>query len=356
MSLFKKNNPSVIENDEILDEQSVEEMRKWSRADFENPNKIKQHLNKKKSKSKKQKEPIVRVEDLEKVMAEHGESIDPETVVSMYMPRRRAKRLGAALLRLDKAKLALLALAALILVLFILAFSQEKMGNFTINLNRLEMYRRGVSISADGDFTDPTARLEAGVLQDATNMTIDDLPEDIDEIEGNHNGRNYVAYTYYVRNAGKEKLVYQATVNLENASKGAEDAIRVAVWRNGDRVVYAEPSADGKAESGCVNFINHDLACSYIVEDFEVGYVDRYTVAIWLEGNDPECVDDIVGGSLQFSMNIDAVEDSNTTLITKLVEDIKETISGQKSIGAAGTDSPSYYDAGNVTWETRRNK
>ena len=190
---------------------------------------------------------------------------------------------------------------------------QEKMGNFTINLNRLELYRKGISISETGDFKDATARLTASAVQDATNISIEDLPDNLDEEEGDHNGKNYMAYTYYVRNAGKEDLGYKARITLDSCAKGAEDAVRVAVWRNGTRVVYAEPAADGGDESGCTSFESEDLVCTYEEPDFLVGNVDRYTIAIWMEGDDPECVDSIIGGSVQFSMHIDADYDDETS-------------------------------------------
>ena len=41
---------------------------------------------------KREQEQIIRIEELEKIMGEMGEDVDPETIVSMYMPRRRAKR------------------------------------------------------------------------------------------------------------------------------------------------------------------------------------------------------------------------------------------------------------------------
>lgn len=63
------------------------------------------------------------------------------------------------------------------------------MGNFTINLNRLELYRKGVSIADTGDFKGATARLTASTVKDATNISIDDIPEDVDDIEGGHNGK-----------------------------------------------------------------------------------------------------------------------------------------------------------------------
>ena len=307
---------------------------------------------------KKQNDQIVRIEELEKMMEKYGDDVDPEDIVSMYIPHRRRKQIGAALLRMDKLHLTLLGMLLLVAVLFIFAFMQEKMGNFTINLNRLELYRKGISIADNGDFDGATARLTASTVEDATNISIDDLPEDIDDLDGSHNGKNYMAYTYYVRNAGKEDLGYKASITLDSCAKGAEKAVRVAVWRNGERVVYAAPAADGDEENGCKNFKTDDVVCTYTEKKFLVGNVDRYTIVIWMEGDDPECVDSIIGGSVEFSMKIDADYKDETSLLAKFVQDIKDTLTGNKPINAAGNDAPndSYYTDKEITWKNRRNK
>ena len=291
-------------------------------------------------------------------MEKYGDDIDPEDIVSMYIPHRRRKKIGAALLRMDKLHLTLLGMLLLVAVLFIFAFMQEKMGNFTINLNRLELYRKGISIADNGDFDGATARLTASTVEDATNISIDDLPEDIDDLDGSHNGKNYMAYTYYVRNAGKEDLGYKASITLDSCAKGAEKAVRVAVWRNGERVVYAAPATDGGEENGCKNFKSDDVVCTYTEKKFLVGNVDRYTIVIWMEGDDPECVDSIIGGSVEFSMKIDADYKDETSLLAKFVQDIKDTLTGNKPINAAGNDAPndSYYTDKEITWKNRRNK
>ena len=302
---------------------------------------------------------IVRIEELEELLSEYGDDMDPDALVSMYIPHRRRKRIGAALLRLDKLNLALLGMLVTIAVLFIIAFSQEKMGNFTINLNRLELFRKGISIADNGNFDGATARLSAAAVADATNIALEDIPTDVDSLEGgSHNGKNYMAYTYYVRNAGKEDLGYIARITLDSCAKGAENAVRVAVWRNGERIVYAEPAADGSDEPGCTSFESDDVVCTYEESDFLVGNVNRYTIVIWMEGNDPECVDSIIGGSVQFSMRIDADYDDETSLLWKFLTDIKDTLTGDKPINAAGNDAPndSYYSDKQVTWDTRRNQ
>ena len=319
---------------------------------------LKTEKKKKRFGRKKQNDQIVRIEELEKMMEKYGDDVDPEDIVSMYIPHRRRKQIGAALLRMDKLHLTLLGMLLLVAVLFIFAFMQEKMGNFTINLNRLELYRKGISIADNGDFDGATARLTASTVEDATNISIDDLPEDIDDLDGSHNGKNYMAYTYYVRNAGKEDLGYKASITLDSCAKGAEKAVRVAVWRNGERVVYAAPAAGGGEENGCKNFKSDDVVCTYTEKKFLVGNVDRYTIVIWMEGDDPECVDSIIGGSVEFSMKIDADYKDETSLLAKFVQDIKDTLTGNKPINAAGNDAPndSYYTDKEITWKNRRNK
>ena len=307
---------------------------------------------------KEASEQIVRIEELEALMQKYGNDVDPETLVSMYLPHRKRRKLGAALLQLDRMHLLLLGLLLAVAVLFIAAFAQEKMGNFTINLNRLELYRKGISIADNGNFDGATARLVANTVQDATNISIDDIPTDVDSVDGGHNGKNYMAYTYYVRNAGKEDLGYIASITLDSCAKGAEKAVRIAVYQNGERIVYAAPADDGGTEDGCENFLSDKIVCQYENKDFLVGNVDRYTIVIWMEGDDPDCVDAIIGGSVQFSMSIDADYDDHTSLLWKYVKDIKDTLVQDKPISAAGHEAPngSYYPDRKITWDTRRNK
>ncbi len=372
--LFSKNKPEDLDTESTENTSGISEGEEASDLDpvldeidrsiEENEGgKKKSKKSKKKSRAQKKKEKtykdqIVRIEEIEKMMEKYGDDVDPETIVSMYLPRRRWKRFGAALLRLDKLSLILMGSLLLIAILFIAAFMQEKMGNFTINLNRLELYRKGISIADNEDFDKATARLTASSVIDATNISIEDLPDNLDDVSGSHNGKNYMAYTYYVRNAGKEDLGYIARITLDSYAKGAEDAVRVAVWRNGERVVYAEPAADGGTEEGCTNFESEDVVCSYEESNFLVGNVDKYTIVIWMEGDDPECVDQIIGGSVEFSMNIEADYDDETSLLWKFVKDIKDTLTGDKPIDAAGNEAPndSYYTDRGITWKTRRNK
>lgn len=298
---------------------------------------------------------MIRVKELEEALAE-DEDIDVDAIVSMYMPKRRMARIGQALLRIGTLQKVLICVALFMAVLFGISFMQENMGNFTINLNRLELFRRGVAIADNSQFEGATARLTAEAVSDGTNIAADDLPNNLDEIDGSHNGKNYVAYTFYIRNAGKEDLSYNAKLKIASASKGVEKAARVRVYRNGEPTTYAAPAANGGNEAGCENFESDEVVCYLANDTFKVGYVDKYTVVIWLDGDDPECIDNIIGGAVEFAMDFDSDGAEDTSLIMKFLQDIADTLTGTDPISASGTDAPDYYKNNTVTWDTRRNQ
>ena len=272
----------------------------------------------------------------------------------MYMPKRRMERIGAALLRMDKLQKALVVLALAFGVLFALSFMQENMGNFTINLNRLELFRRGVAIADNGDFNNATARLAADALDNGTNIAAEDLPDNLDDIDGSHNGKNYVAYTFYIRNAGKTDLGYSAKLKVVSASKGVEKAARVRLYRNGEPTTYA--AADGNPEPNTEPFASKDVVTTISHANFRVGDVDKYTVVIWLDGDDPECVDKIIGGAVEFGFDFDSSETDDSSLFVKFVQDIADTLTGNDPISASGNEAPDYYKEHEVTWSSRRNQ
>lgn len=305
MALFKRNNNKEQAAEDLAENQAEDTSQDAPGANAEDvpgedsaPEQApapRKRFGKPKPKRKRDLRGVVRIEELEQALADQDlDEIDPDAVVSMYMPKRRMERIGAALLRMDKLQKALVVLALAFGVLFALSFMQENMGNFTINLNRLELFRRGVAIADNGDFNNATARLAADAVDNGTNIATDDLPDNLDDIDGSHNGKNYVAYTFYIRNAGKTDLGYSAKLKVVSASKGVEKAARVRVYRNGEPTTYAATAADGNPEPNTEPFASKDVVTTISHANFRVGDVDKYTVVIWLDGDDPECVDKIL--------------------------------------------------------------
>ena len=76
--------------------------------------------------------------------------------------------------------------------------------------------------------------------------------------------------------------------------------------------------------------------------DFKVGDVDKYTIVIWIEGNDSECIDDIRDGYVRMRM-LFKLDDPDATQSPfgdyynngEIVEDTKNYNKGQ----GIGTDT-----------------
>ena len=139
---------------------------------------------------------------------------------------------------------------------------------------------------------------------------------------------------------------------MVSASKGVEKAARVRVYRNGEPTTYAAATADGSPEPNTEPFASKDVVTTISHKNFRVGDVDKYTVVIWLDGDDPECVDKIIGGAVEFGFDFDSSETDDSSLFIKFVQDIADTLTGNDPISASGNEAPDYYKEHNVTWST----
>ena len=239
---------------------------------------------------------------------EEEEDEDKKKGAGLILRRRALGRAAKRIARARKLTLLLAGMALLLTLIFVFSVTQEKMGNFTININRMEMYRQGIMLADNDKFENPSSRLKANAVQNATNISIMDLPDNLESIDGEHNGTDYMAYTFYIRNGGRETVDYYYNIIIEMQAKGVDAAVRVAVYDDNGRTVYAKKARNGKAEAGTTPFIEDTVVMENYVRNFVVNDVDKYTVVVWLEGDDPECVDAIIGGMIRMSMNFDIAD------------------------------------------------
>lgn len=226
--------------------------------------------------------------------------------------RRTAKEVKRYTVLMRVAGLIAVALVALIAIGYAIAYFYNKYGSFTIKVNKYDMVNQGLSLSETPDFEKTISVLTADIVYDMTNISGEDLPDNIDKVNGNHNGKNYIAYTFYLHNSGQDTITYEGDLNIENVTKNVDEAVRVAVFVDGEKTVYGKTKSTGKGkESDCdEEFISANQVMHTKVEDFEPGSTTKYTVVIWLEGNDPDCVDDIIGGVIKMQMDFRIVENT----------------------------------------------
>ena len=191
-------------------------------------------------------------------------------------------------------------------IIYLFLYIVHDGGRFTISLDKNMSNNKSVYLSEDGSETNKTRELFAETIDNMDNISIKWLPENLhEEANGVHNGDNYIAYTFYVVNAGKETVNYWYEVEIDDVIKNVDEAVRIMVFRNGVKTVYAKINADTlKEEEGTKAFYSKDIAVLEQRKNFEPGNIDKYTIVVWLEGDDPDCVNAIIGGELKMHMDI----------------------------------------------------
>ncbi|MCQ2399657.1 MAG: hypothetical protein MJ072_04035 [Clostridia bacterium] len=176
-------------------------------------------------------------------------------------------------------------------------------GSFTVFLERESLHGATISLSETEDFEIGRDTLYCKVLEEMTNMCGVAIPEDITEHDGSHNGLDYIAFTFYVKNAGDEGCTLIEKMNVESFVKDVPSAIRIAVYRGQERTIYAKFAKDGSLEPHYCDVGWEDKTIfENQIKYFQPGNVLKYTVVIWVEGDDPECLDNIRGGNVKLSM------------------------------------------------------
>ncbi len=228
----------------------------------------------------------------------------------MNFLRRKAKEVRDYRVTMKILATCLACIASLVAVLYVSAALYEKTGAFTVSINKAEHQKYGLSLFSEYDSMDKrgrvrgTSHLDMNINENMTNIDGSTIPENIDDIDGEHNGEDYVAYTFYVQNTGEETVSYEYALKMTNASNGLDEAIRVKVYVNGKPTTYAKaPNSELEVEADAdKNFRSGTDVMRTAVNDFEVGEYTKFTVVVWIEGNDPECLDWVLGGQLKFEM------------------------------------------------------
>ena len=178
--------------------------------------------------------------------------------------------------------------------------------NFTVTLDSEYGRDSGLVIYEDRNQKYTRTFLRSKDIDFFTDISVNWLPENIDnEGDGSHNGRNYIAYTFYAENMGQDTINYWTTIKIDDIVKNVDEAIRVMVFKNGNKVIYAKNNREtGLPEPDTVPFKNEDTVMLELSENFKVGDIDKWTVVVWVEGDDPECKDDLIGGEIKMHMTL----------------------------------------------------
>lgn len=244
-------------------------------------------------------------------------------------------------------------ICSILAILFILSAFYTGAGEFVISLNS-KMSRDGFYLSNTTDFEERMVCIRGTAVVSADNISIFDISNDVMDVDGMHNGENYVAHTFYLTNRTGETKDYEYTLNIRQTAKGAEKAMWVLLCHDGKQTIYALNGADGNPEKiyslyefpfadkaaspeqysevtgkeagidynelysadvinkahalKTVPFESDRVICKGERKDIKNKGVDKYTVVMWYEGDDPDCTDDIIGGWVEVYMGFNYAE------------------------------------------------
>lgn len=246
------------------------------------------------------------------------------TIFDRFHARRDSKDIARTVRWKRRAAVTAVISVLVLLILWIIGWLMSTIGDLVISVEN-GAAQEGIVISEglneDGTPKEPTLQLSAQNVTEVTNITYDWLPTNLnDEADGEHNGKNYLAYTFYLTNSGKETLDYESELRFTGIAKNADEALRVMIYKNGEPTIYAQKNRDGSQLEDVVNFefveggkdLNQEnyLLMKDLTEGIKPNDTVKYTIVTWIEGNDPECINDIMGGhvKMQWFFNIEDEE------------------------------------------------
>ena len=221
-------------------------------------------------------------------------------------------------------------ITSVLVVGYIMASFYTNSGEFIIRVDHPG--EKFLVLSDTTDFSEELITLKGPAIHNADNISIFDINPNVAEVDGEHNGPNYIAYTFYLKNLNSEPITYTYSLNIEEATKGVENAAWVMLYHNGKQQIFAKESKNGESESqfsgwefpfeedaldpqqyipmnqeGRYQLETKKFSSERVVamaqrDEIQPQEYDKFTVVIWLEGEDPECINDILGGTIEMMM------------------------------------------------------
>ena len=234
--------------------------------------------------------------------------------------------------------------AILVTAFIIIAFLSNYVGNFTISLID---YETRLALSTSPDMDGSTTHLKVDGFSNAVPYSVDDIDraEEQNILDTNTGGSNnetltianevevslYFSYTFFVTNVGDGPCYYYYGLDITDEDSGSNDvfisdALRFRIFQNKydpdeteetlshESIDYTKKNDDSSSdedlnpdtaeylakceadnENGDLEYFNDDSTIILLDDASTKLWPDeviRYTILMWIEGDDPDCVGD----------------------------------------------------------------
>lgn len=199
----------------------------------------------------------------------------------------------------------LMMIVFLIIIYFILRIVYET-GYFTVSLDPSFAKKSGLVMYESIENREERKILKATKVEFMDNISVKWLPDNLnDEADGSHNGEDYLAYTFYLENKGSDPINYWYSIMIDEVIRNVDRAIRIMVYHNGEQKIYAQANrTTGEPEEGTEKFKSDTEIALENRQGMQPGEIDKFTIVVYLEGDDTECDDSLIGGEMKMHMDI----------------------------------------------------
>ncbi|MBN2300719.1 MAG: hypothetical protein JXC31_05980 [Acholeplasmataceae bacterium] len=212
------------------------------------------------------------------------------------------------------------AISGFLSVLFmVISYFGQSSGNFVMSVD-YDAYRRGIVLSNDEAFTTREPQLMTLPVNDARDITYSWIKiNDITATDGNFidPDYDYIAYTFYIKNEGNEAVDVIYSIKISDTQNNLDSSVRVLVIEDGIQTIFQKP--DTADENGVYPtypptlpetkyFLSNGIITRKKISNFQPNEFRKYSVIVWLEGQDPDTTDAIIGGTMKLQM-VFAIDD-----------------------------------------------
>ncbi len=261
----------------------------------------------------------------------------------------------AAIARIFRGRVLVALLLTLVVALssmFMLSEITKMKGHFTVNITE-DLFDKGFSIgdSIEKDkIKNPTSYLKGDELENTPCTSISQISKDVDKLDGSNNGGDYFSYTFYIQNKSGDNANYGYELVINSESKDASKIAWVLLFIDGKAAFYAKADKNGEQQTLphrddntrgyreppfydvaafpelqyeiidnptarydyyrliALPFESDTVITSGKFSDMEPGIIHKYTVVSWIEGDDPDCTNDMIGGHFGLEFNFVTVD------------------------------------------------
>ena len=199
-------------------------------------------------------------------------------------------------------------------VFLVVTFYGQDTGNFVMSVD-YDAFNRGIVLSETKSFDVTSSRLMTYPIEGAQDITYNWIQIDqVEETDGNYLDPDidYVAYTFYLENNGWETVDITYSIRITQVMNDLDQAIRVLIIDDGIQTIYQK--RDEADELGNLPEYQVDLPdTSLFLDDYTVTrqtitrfipqQIRKFSIIMWIEGEDPDTTDSIAGGSIKMQMS-----------------------------------------------------